>query len=110
SYVAREIHPSLGFLTGWSMLLDYVVNPIICVIWCAKAMLAVLPATSYAPWVLFFAALFTWLNLRGIRTTARTNQVLAGLMGAVVVWMIAATVFKLRAMTSFGPGFWSHPF
>ncbi len=110
SYVAREIHPALGFITGWSMLLDYVVNPLICVIWCAKGMLAMFPSTSYPPWAIFFAALFTWLNLRGIRSTARTNQVLAGVMGLVVVWMLAATSFKLNAMPAYAPGFWTQPF
>src|SRR5204862_1275383 len=37
AYVSREIHPAPGYLTGWSMMFDYVMNPIICVIWCAKA-------------------------------------------------------------------------
>ena len=37
TYVGEEIHPALGYLTGWSMLLDYVLNPLICTIWCAKA-------------------------------------------------------------------------
>ena len=110
SYVSREIHPALGFITGWSMLLDYVVNPLICVIWCSKGMMALFPSTSYPPWAIFFATLFTWLNLRGIRSTARTNQVLAGVMGLVVAWMLAATYFKLSAMPSFAPGFWTLPF
>src|SRR5215471_15233106 len=39
SYVSRELHPSLGYLTGWGMMFDYVMNPIICVIWCSKAMI-----------------------------------------------------------------------
>src|SRR5256885_16684021 len=37
AYVSREIHPAPGYLTGWSMMFDYVMNPIICVIWCSKA-------------------------------------------------------------------------
>ena len=37
TYVGEEIHPAAGYLTGWSMLLDYVLNPLICTIWCAKA-------------------------------------------------------------------------
>src|SRR6266403_5138373 len=35
TYVAREIHPSMGYVTGWSMVMDYIVNPLICTIWCA---------------------------------------------------------------------------
>src|SRR5215471_20411840 len=37
AYVSREIHPAPGYLTGWSMMFDYVMNPVICVIWCGKA-------------------------------------------------------------------------
>jgi putrescine importer len=38
TYVGRELHPSLGYVTGWSMTMDYILNPLICTIWCAKAM------------------------------------------------------------------------
>ena len=92
TYVGREVHPALGFLTGWSLLLDYVVNPLICTIWCAKAAMNVLPSIPYGAWAVFFAVLFTSLNLRRIESTARTNQVLAGVMGVVILWMIAATL------------------
>src|SRR4029077_16757596 len=26
TYVAQEIHPSAGYITGWSMVMDYIVN------------------------------------------------------------------------------------
>jgi amino acid transporter len=100
TYVAREIHPALGFLTGWSLLLDYIVNPLICTIWCAKAVIGLFPAVPFAAGVLFFALLFTMLNLRGIRATARTNEVLAAAMGAVVVWMVVASI---RYLSTHGP-------
>src|SRR3954451_21239146 len=29
TYVGRELHPALGYLTGWSMIFDYLLNPII---------------------------------------------------------------------------------
>ena len=37
TYVGQELHSSLGYLTGWAMIFDYVLNPIISVIWCSKA-------------------------------------------------------------------------
>lgn len=33
-YVGKEIHPSLGYLTGWCLVMDYILNPLICTIWC----------------------------------------------------------------------------
>ena len=74
TYVGRTLHPMAGYMTGWAMLLDYVLNPVICTIWCSKAAGNVLPMVPYAAWVCFFALLFTGLNLRRIQATARTNQ------------------------------------
>lgn len=91
TYVMREIHPVAGAATGWAITLDYVLNPILCTVWCSKAAGNILPAVPYAAWVAFFAILFTLLNLRGVETSARTNTWLAlGLGGVIVVFFAAA--------------------
>src|SRR5512132_3355203 len=36
TYVGQEINPGLGYVTGWSMVMDYVLNPLICTIICSK--------------------------------------------------------------------------
>src|SRR5271154_1258216 len=36
TYVAQEINPALGYVTGWSMVMDYMLNPLICTVWCAQ--------------------------------------------------------------------------
>ncbi len=77
------------------MVFDYVMNPIISVIFCAGTAMALFSTFSFElpswVWKIFFAALFTALNLRGIKASARTNKwIAAGLMGVVVVFLIAA--------------------
>ena len=47
SYVGQELHSSLGYLTGWAMVFDYVLNPIISVIWCSDAAMKFLPEVPY---------------------------------------------------------------
>ncbi len=37
TYVGKELHPLAGYVVGWSMLMDYLLNPIICAIWCSAA-------------------------------------------------------------------------
>src|SRR5579862_3235140 len=59
TYVGREIHSGLGFVTGWSLAMDYILNPIICTIWCSKAALNLVPEIPYVAWAIFFALLFT---------------------------------------------------
>ncbi len=92
TYVGREIHPGAGYITGWSMAMDYMLNPIICIIWCSKAAMNVMPEVPYAVWVVLFATLFTGLNLRGIRASARTNEALAAGMGVVILIFFGAVI------------------
>src|SRR3954468_5983365 len=84
TYVGRELHPMLGYVVGWSMLMDYILNPIICVIWCSAAARNILPQIPYAAWAVAFALVFTALNLRGVRTSGRVNGLLALGMSLVV--------------------------
>ena len=72
------------------MLFDYVMNPLICVIWCSKAALNFVPQVPQPVWLVFFAALFTTLNLRGIKASARTNGLIAGVLGLVILLFFAA--------------------
>src|ERR1044071_4001021 len=37
TYIAGEFGSTAGFVSGWSILLDYLLNPLICVIWCSSA-------------------------------------------------------------------------
>src|SRR5207248_4513849 len=81
TYVGRELHPALGYLTGWAMIFDYVLNPIICVIWCSKAAMNFVPKTPFPVWAVSFAVLFTVLNLRGIKASSRTNEFITAGLG-----------------------------
>lgn len=91
SYVGSAIHPGLGFLAGWSIVLDYLLNPIICTVWCSKAAQNFLPGIPYWLYAVFFALLFTWLNLRGIETSAHVNKWMTiGLCGIILLFLIYA--------------------
>jgi amino acid transporter len=109
TYVGQEIHPALGFTTGWSMAMDYMLNPLICIIWCSKAAMNFAPGVPYWAWTIFFFVLFTALNLRGVRASARTNAVLAAAMGVVITifFVVAARYISGAAHPA---GYFSRPF
>src|SRR5262245_29180832 len=91
TYVGQEINPALGYVTGWSMVMDYMLNPLICITWCSQQSPDFVPAVPYAAWAVFFALVFTGLNIQGVKTSARLNAGLAAAMGAVVtVFFVAA--------------------
>jgi amino acid transporter len=109
TYVGQEIHPSLGFVTGWSMAMDYMLNPLICIIWCSKAAMNFAPNVPYWAWTIFFFLLFTGLNLRGVRASARTNAVLAAAMGVVItIFFVVAARFIFGA--AHPEGYFTRPF
>ena len=65
TYVGQEINPALGYVTGWSMVMDYMLNPMICIIWCSQMARDFAHGTPlwrvpYWAWAVFFAAVFTY--------------------------------------------------
>ena len=110
TYVGHQMHPALGYITGWSMVMDYILNPLICIAFCAKAAMNILPGLSFYAWIAIFAVLFTWMNLRGIKASARVNETLCIGLTAVVVIFLAAVVRFVWQMHSYGPGYFTQPF
>ncbi|HMD40662.1 MAG TPA: APC family permease [Candidatus Acidoferrum sp.] len=110
TYVAREIHPSMGYVTGWSMVMDYIVNPLICTIWCAGQAHEFAPGLPVWGWKIFFAVVFTLLNMRGVKTSARVNATLAALMSGVVVIVFVTTIRYIFGHPHSDPGFFTRPF
>ena len=109
TYVSQEIHPALGYLTGWAMVMDYVLNPLICTVICSKLTQNIIPLPYWAL-ALFFAAFFSAVNLLGVKTSARINEVLAfGMMVVVVIFFVfvARTIYGLH---QFGAGYFTQPF
>jgi amino acid transporter len=100
AYVSREIHPALGYFVGWSILFDYIMNPIVCVIWIAGATMNFLPTFSNqatatlmtALFIVFFSVLFTVMNLRGIEASSRTNGLITIGLGVVIVLFLGAAI------------------
>jgi putrescine importer len=109
TYVAQEVNPAVGYVTGWSMVMDYMLNPLICTVWCAGQASQFAPGVAPWIWKIFFVIVFTLLNIRGIKTSARINTGMAILMGMVVV-----AIFVAAARYIFGAphdaAYYSRPF
>src|SRR5256884_6091518 len=91
TYVGQEINPALGYVTGWSMVMDYMLNPMICIIWISQQAHDFAPGIPYWGWAIFFALVFTGLNIQGVKTSARVNTGLAMAMGVVIaIFFVAA--------------------
>ena len=92
------------------MIFDYVMNPIICVIWCSKAAMNFIPEIPFAAYAVFFAVLFTGMNLRGIEASTRTNTIIGAGLGVVIVLFLGAVVRYLWLQPPAGLAGWTRPF
>jgi putrescine importer len=110
TYVSREIHPSLGYFVGWGMIFDYVMNPIISVIWISKASMNLVPGVPFAVFAIAFTCLFTAMNLRGIEASSRTNSVIATGLGVVIILFLGAAVRYLFLNPPGSAAEWTRPF
>jgi putrescine importer len=110
TYVSREIHPSLGYFVGWGMIFDYIMNPIICVIWISKAAMNMIPEIPFSVYAVAFTCLFTAMNLRGIESSSRTNSIIAVGLGVVIILFLAAAVRYLFIHPPANAGEWTRPF
>ncbi len=96
TYVGKALNPHLGFLIGWAMLLDYILQPLINAIWIAVALhTRYIPKMPYAVAALIVVAFMTILNLLGIKSSARANKVLFFTMCAVVAAFLYLAVHYL---------------
>jgi amino acid transporter len=110
TYVGQEINPALGYVTGWSMVMDYMLNPMICIIWCGQQAHVFASGVPYWAWAVFFAVVFTGLNLQGVKTSARVNTGLAVGMGVVITLFFAAAARYILGHPHGGAGFFTRPF
>ncbi|HEY4777618.1 MAG TPA: APC family permease [Candidatus Acidoferrales bacterium] len=110
TYVGQEIHPALGYVTGWAMLMDYILNPLICTVICSKLTQNILPGVPYWVFAIGYALAFTLLNLRAVKTSARINDVLAAGMSIVVVIFFAFVIRFIWGLHVYGSGFFWQPF
>ena len=110
TYVGRGIHPYIGFIAGWSMFMDYMFIPILCVIFTSIAANHLMPYLPYIFWVFFFACGFTFLNLKGIKVAARANWAMMIIMSVVVFYFMAAAIRYVLAQNGFGGLFTTRPF
>jgi amino acid transporter len=90
SYTQHAINPYIGFLGGWSILMDYLLLPML------NCLLISLFLTPYFPnvpgwvWILVYVGLSTLINFFGINVTAWVNNLV---IMAQLVFVVAFVVF-----------------
>jgi amino acid transporter len=110
TYVGKGLHPYIGFITGWSMFMDYMFIPILCVIFTSVTANHMLPFVPFHFWIFVFVSGFTLINLKGIKMASRTNMVLLIIMSVVVFYFMAAAIRYILMKNGFSGLFSVRPF
>nr|WNW36096.1 APC family permease [Streptomyces sp. Li-HN-5-13] len=103
TYAGRGIGAPVGFLSGWMILLDYVLVPGLLYLIAGVAMNSLVSSVPVWLWVVGFVLLNTAVNYLGIETTARVNK--AVLVGELVVLALFVVVGVVALANGKGRGF-----
>jgi putrescine importer len=111
TYVGKSLNPHLGFLVGWAMFMDYLLQPLINTVFISSLLSArYLPQIPYVAWAALIAAILTLLNLRGIRSSALANRILLVAMSVVIVVFVVLAVRFLYSANGWAGLFSVRPF
>ncbi len=110
TFASKALHPNVGFFAGWGMILDYILIPLLSVIYVSLTAEKLLPQVPYAVWVVGMATGITAINLRGIAVTARANLVLNLIQIASLIWFVTAAWLALRGGVGEGRMISEEPF
>ncbi|PYV30729.1 MAG: APC family permease [Acidobacteria bacterium] len=111
TYVGKGLNPHLGFLAGWAMFLDYLLQPLINTVWISVYIHArYVHQVPFVVWAAIVAGIVTVLNLSGIKASARANKVLLAAMCVVIVAFVVLAVRFLYSGEGWSGLFSTQPF
>ncbi|EKN4045194.1 APC family permease [Yersinia enterocolitica] len=85
TYAQKSISPNVGFMVGWSSLLDYLFMPMINILLAKIYLEAIFPGVPSWIFVGALVSLMTLFNLRGINVVANLNSVIVVVQVAIMV-------------------------
>ncbi|WP_313589865.1 APC family permease [Pantoea septica] len=112
TYAQKAISPHVGFMVGWSSLLDYLFMPMINILLAKNYFEALVPGIPSWIFVVLLVAFMTVSNLRGIKTVANFNSVIVVLQVVVMIGITGMVIYGVAhgegagTLTSSQP-FWS---
>lgn len=98
NYAGRGISAPVGFITGWAILLDYILVPGLLYLVASLTMNAAVPEVPFWAWLIIFVAANTFINLRGIKMTANFTKVM------IIAELIVLALFLAVGITALVQG------
>jgi putrescine importer len=110
TYTQKAMNRHLGFLVGWSSLLDYLFLPMVNALLTKLYLNALFPSVPDFIWVLVFVGIVTFLNLRSVNVLANFNTIFVLVQILIMVVFIILVIKGLNAGEGTGTVFSMQPF
>ncbi|WP_368737734.1 APC family permease [Bacillus sp. EB106-08-02-XG196] len=110
TYTQKAMNRHLGFLVGWSSLLDYLFLPMVNALLTKLYLNALFPSVPDFIWVLVFVGIVTVLNLRSVNVLANFNTLFVLIQILIMVVFIILVIKGLNAGEGTGTVFSMQPF
>ncbi|MCO7518703.1 MULTISPECIES: APC family permease [unclassified Pseudomonas] len=88
TYTQRAINPHVGFLVGWSSLLDYLLLPMVNALLAKLYLSAMFPEVPAWVWVTGFVTLISLINMRSVNLVAHFNLLFVAVQVAIIAVFI----------------------
>lgn len=97
TYARRTINPHVGFLVGWSSLLDYLFLPMINALLTGIYLSAAFPEVPSWVWITGFVTLITLVNICNVSIGASINALLVFFQVTVVIIFVTLSIKGLSS-------------
>jgi len=109
TYTRETMNPHLGFLVGWTALLDYLLLPMVNALIIRIYMVALFPEVPAWVWVVVYVAIVTAFNVWSMRNTSNLNAILV-IFGTVLIGaFVVLAIIKLMQGMGQGTVFTTEP-
>lgn len=75
AYASRGLSKTIGFFSGWIIIMDYFLIPALLIIVSGAAISAIVPGIPIWIWAVVFVLINTFVNIIGVDRTAKFNKV-----------------------------------
>lgn len=110
TYVRRSLNPHLGFVVGWTILLDYLFLPLVIWLIGAAYLGGEFPGVPSWVWIVLFIVLTSALNVIGLKVADKANFVLMTFQILVLGFFVVLSVNYLVGQGGAGSLVSSVPF
>lgn len=92
AYTSRGLGPSIGFVSGWTLLLDYILSPVLLYVVASTALHGIIPEIPAWAFAVAFVVLNTLVNVRGVQLASVVEK------AALVLEFLVLALFVALAL------------